>query len=161
MRPAPFNRRRQGMSRRRAGVSTLEFVIVLPLFLLLVTFIVDISRVLMASNAVDMATARAAREAAIVGGGSVNCGSTPCFRSVFDEVVSVTPGAGEVEKISNVRATTGRRCSVADSVVTIEATYSIDFLTPGLASVMGLGSADGFRGLTSVGVARCEVAYAP
>lgn len=144
-------------SKKRA-VSTLEFVMILPMFILLITFMVDISRVLMISSGVNNAASKAARDAAIRGGTQVLCGTEPCFKATFNQAIADTPGTNGIKaKSLDLEATSGQQCSSIDAVVSVKATYDVDLLTPGLSTVLGLTG--GFKGLTSVGVARCEVEF--
>jgi hypothetical protein len=137
----------------------LEFVIILPIFLLLIVFIVDVSRLLMVNNAVSTATYRAAREAAIRGGADVLCVQERCFVGTFNQTLNEVPG-GSVANITqgSLKASSGNRCSVSDRVVTVEVSYSLNLLTPGLATVLGVGSG-GWEGVSVSAVARCEVDF--
>jgi hypothetical protein len=146
--------------RRRRATGTLEFAMVLPLFLLLITFIVDVSRVMMISNAVNTSAYRAAREAAIRGGGDVVCPSsgTRCYIATFNTVLTETPGGSMATVTNGPTVLKGARCSAVDPIVVIEARYSVRFLTPGLATVMGLAGG-GFNNLGAKGVSRCEVTF--
>jgi Flp pilus assembly protein TadG len=154
------------ITRARRATSMLEFVIILPLFLLLIVFIVDVARVLMVNNAVTTATYRAARDAAIRGGTDVYCGAERCYQRTFDQALSEVPGgsAATVDP-AGPRVVSGARCTsgsvtLADSVVTLETTYSLSLLTPGLATLLGTGSG-GWEGISVSAVARCEVDFTP
>jgi Flp pilus assembly protein TadG len=156
------------MTIRRRAVSILEFAIVLPIFLFLVFFMVDAARLLMVNNAMQEATYRAARASAIVG-------TTAVAQKAFDDAVAEIPGASAVTE-GSARLTTNGVCPLvapltggglapvtAEQYVSVQSTYSVTVLTPGLGVLLSFVGGDGIAltsdfPMRSTAVSRCEVA---
>jgi hypothetical protein len=161
-------RRKRSTGRPKAG-QLLEFALLLPMALVLLTFAVDMGRLVLASTTLQAAAATGARAGARVGyAGSITApgdcsGSTgydnPAY-TAFCDAFSITAGA----KLSNVEllAPTGGGdafCitgSDSTEYVTMKAYATIDFITPGLATLVGLQTGGG-ADFEAVGSARCEV----
>jgi Flp pilus assembly protein TadG len=141
--------------RRKAGL-LLEFVMLLPITLILFMVLVDGARVLLISGAVSDATYRSARAGAVVGGASYGDVAGEAFAAALDEI----PG-GSLAVNPEMIVVSGERCSAFESYVEIKSTYTVDLFTPGLAAAFGFLDREtdggGLR-LDSTAVARCEVA---
>ena len=164
-------RRNSNMNRvrgkRRHATSMLEFVIVLPMFLVLILFIVDMSRLLMVHSAMQEATYRAARAGAVYGGSRTPDGARVSQRA-FDKAVGETPGSSSAENVQFLPGS-GQVCRASglDLYVEIGARYRVDLITPGLGGLLNVMSgpdqhnnildADSFT-MDTFSVARCEVA---
>lgn len=162
--------------RRPRAAQFIEFALVLPAFMFLLMFVVDMSVITLVNSGMQEATYNAARFAAQRGGTSV--GSTaPCANNAicatgpvynrFVETVRSTPLASSVQAGSlNLTVVSGAVCSatsgsVDDTFVTLRSAYSINLITPGLSAIMKLLNSNSTQELpgsfTSTAVARCEV----
>lgn len=144
-------------AKRNRGTSVLEFVLILPLFLLLMMLVVDLGRVMMGYTAVNTALNTSARAAAVAGGTSAMCGASPCYEGAFADAYDDTAAVQESEiRLATVGSTS---CTAAAPNVALKAEFKVDLLTPGLYSAIGIARAgDGFQ-LSTTAVSRCEVAY--
>lgn len=139
-----LNRKRS----RAAGI--LEFVLVLPFFLLLMMLVVDLGRTMMVHTEVNSALNATARIAAVQGGASR---LPDGLEATFNE--QYTPTSGVSSDAVTVDATGETICSPGAPHVSLEAEFSIDLITPFLDQIV-----EGFTGEFTVGttaVARCEV----
>lgn len=160
-----YRRRRKG----RASVM-LEFALIFPVALAIMLFAVDMGRLVLLNTGLHDATAVAARAGARQGFVGTDT-SGPSY-TAFQEAVDVLPGLSDsVSSFSIVNPTTnfsgsdrsGRWCTQTDLYVRVRAQADIQFITPGLGSILtavGGGSSNlpGGVTITSTGVARCEVA---
>lgn len=145
--------------RRSRATALLEFVLLLPMFMFLMLFIFDVSRVLMVSGVAQDAAYRAARAGAVYGGADPD-GSRPAL-AAFNQATRELPGGGSLQN-ARVEIVRGSECiSTAGEYVEIRVHYDIDMVTPGLGRLLnGINGlpADGAYHLSSTAIARCEVA---
>ena len=139
--------------------------------IVLITFSYDMGHIVMTSTGLHSSVAVAARAAARVGNVGPYISPSPCKEaswsnegpaySAFCESVS---NLGLNVDSFNILSPQNDRCTISNvpnspnSYVTVRASATVNYLTPGLASLVGLiegGSAT----ITSTSVARCEVAY--
>jgi Flp pilus assembly protein TadG len=145
----------------------LEFAIVLPLMMFLLTLMVDVGRLFMVSYAMQDATYRSARASAVAGGAAAR---TPTggevYRDAFYQALDEIPGSDQVEGTPNPVVVTGQFCSTLapnDQFVTVSSTYDVRLITPGLGTLLNLagGNTSAFLSstvsLTSASLSRCEV----
>jgi hypothetical protein len=127
---------------RRRGTVFLEFAMIMPLFLFLVLFSIDMGRMVLVAGAMNDAAYVSARSGAQLGGaGSPVDGPS---RRAFDRAVQSIPGAGA----DNVDfLIIDGSCTTSQSYITIEASQNVRFITPGLTSLLGMWDGDG-RGAT-------------
>jgi Flp pilus assembly protein TadG len=159
---------RRSPGRPKAG-QLLEFSLLLPMALVLLTFSVDLGRLVLASTTLHASASSAARAGARVGyAGTVpapgNCSGfvgndNPSYEA-FCESTQATAGA-KIESFDVLTPTGGgvRFCVAganSTQYVTVRAKASIDFVTPGLATLLGINTGDG-ASFEAVGTARCEV----
>lgn len=160
--------RRRPRRRARRGGILLEFALILPLALALITFSVDMGRLVMARTALQDAVNVAARTGARTGNPGPFPSGKPC-------TADVTPDAGAVSYNAFCQALSGTSLVAADSVellgptggvcrrgadatlfVTVSAQARVSYVTPGLSALLGLaGDANNVR---VTATARCEVA---
>lgn len=157
------------MRTKRRGSQLLEFALLIPMALVLITFSVDMGRLILATTSLSDATAVAARAGARVGyAGAIpapgDCtsglgGPNPAYNA-FCQAADVL-GGSRIDSVELLTPTgLGDRACVAgaDSTeyVTVRARASLDFITPGLTSIVKLTVSS--RTLIEVtGTARCEV----
>jgi Flp pilus assembly protein TadG len=136
----------------------IEFAMVLPLFLFILLFTVDMGRMVLLQAALQDATQQAARSGAQVGGANKNGNKS---QTTFNEAVSNAPGM-TTSRISEFSVLAGSSCTAFQPNVTIRTAYQADFVTPGLSTLLGVFTGDE-RGpeadwtLRATSVARCEV----
>ncbi len=163
-----FRPRRRTPGRPKAG-QLLEFSLLLPMALILITFSVDLGRLVLASTTLHASASSAARAGARVGyAGTVpapgNCSGSlgadnPAYEA-FCQAGQITAGAS-IESFDVLTPTGGglRFCvagAQSTQYVTVRAKARIDFVTPGLAVLLGVNTGDGAT-FEAVGTARCEV----
>jgi hypothetical protein len=137
--------------------------------LILITFSVDLGRLVLASTTLHASASSAARAGARVGyAGTVpapgNCSGSlgadnPAYEA-FCQAGPITAGAS-IESFDVLTPTGGglRFCvagAQSTQYVTVRAKARIDFVTPGLAVLLGVNTGDGAT-FEAVGTARCEV----
>lgn len=150
------------LRRKRRGAQLLEFAITLPLFLMMLLFSLDLGRIVFLSGVLHDATFTSARAGAQVGGAKTGvAGNTDVSRKAYEEAMRAIPGTQQTSGTFNVRtgATCSRTPGNTNNYVTVEATRTVSFITPGLNSMLGMfqDSKGGYQ-LRATGVARCEVA---
>ena len=153
----PMHRSRPLLKRRRRGVVMIEFAMILPLFLFLMLFTVDMGRMVLLQAGLQDATQQSARAGAQVGGASISNRS----RITFDSAIDAAPGL-ESGRVSRFTINSGGTCSAGQTNVTIDARYSASLITPGLTALLGVfagqdGQDAGDWSLSATSVARCEV----
>jgi Flp pilus assembly protein TadG len=150
----------------------LEFTLILPFILLLITFSIDMGRTVMTSTGLHDSASIAARAGArqgIVGSYST---ANPCkdnylsmgpVYSAFCQSVNSLPGlTADTFSILTPRSPTCKRNNGnptdPELYITVRATAHVDYITPGLNVLLntGLGSKSN---VTVTGVAKCEVAF--
>lgn len=155
----------------------IEFAFVLPIFMFLLMFVVDMGNLVLQSGAMQDATFSAARTGAQVGGGgistagsgSVVCGdggdcSNGAARANLNATAAQIPGNGKLGQIVSMEVVRGNKCTIDQPNVTLRTTYSTQLVTPGLAGMLrlatgtsGTSAADGNWTLRATATARCEV----
>ena len=152
----PLNRQRT-----RQGVVSLEFAMLLPLFLLMTLFAVDMGRLIVVNGAVADATFHAARVGAQTGGACPNnrtqCDTHGVSADAFYATVDAYPAISRdgVPVGDGFRVETGGICTSQNRHITIRTEYEIKPITPGLYTLAGLVS-DGWS-VSNVAVVRCDV----
>jgi len=161
---------RKRRSIRRGGLM-FEFALLLPLVIFLISFTIDMGRLVSLNSTLHDATAVAARAGARQGfaghipGGQLcqtmfSNGANPSYEAFcesfrpldgvqLDTVELLTPSAEGVDRWCS-------RSSESNLYVTVRASATLNFITPGIENV--IAAAQGGRSVISVGVARCEVA---
>jgi hypothetical protein len=149
-------------TRRRKGATLLEFAFVLPLILVLITFSIDMGRVMMISGGLADATSVAARRAALFG--ATGDSGSGIARQAFNEQISVVPGLSDsVARAGGdgFRVVGGGVCSSANPYVRVRGQANIRFITPGMDQLLGLAGGRSNIGsgmnVSYTAVARCEV----
>jgi Flp pilus assembly protein TadG len=118
-------------TRRGRGVALLEFMFVLPLFLFLALFAVDMGRVMLAYGALSDSTYVAARSAAQAGSASQFGGDSV---RAFYSSLSAVPG---IDQPGTAKLTINNgTCSVANKYITMTGSKAFNFVTPGLGTVL-------------------------
>ena len=155
--------------RRRAG-QLLEFTLLLPMALFILVFSIDMGRTVLATTGLQDAAAVGARAGARIGYAGSVPGSGLCETAgrstgnpsydAFCEAASILGGA-EITgvEIISPNGYGSRYCTEAsldDTYVTIQARAQLDYITPGLATLVGLATGEG-SDITVTGTARCEV----
>lgn len=118
---------------RRRGAVMLEFVMILPMFLFLVFFTVDMGRMTMLSGMLSDTAYIAARAGAQHGTREV--AGRDVIQEALDRVEGNMPTFGADNPIQLTQA--NARCSGPQSHVEVEVTKDVDFITPGLSSLLG------------------------
>lgn len=152
----------------------LEFALILPIFMFMLIFAIDMGHLVLMSGAMQDATFSAARTGAQVGGagidasgsGSVVCANgQPCkvgstYNSLKDTAAQI-PGAGNLDKLT-MKVMKGAVCK--DGVndhVQISSTFQTQLLTPGLGPLLNMMGGNGENWdtwtLSATAIARCEV----
>lgn len=148
-------------SRRRRGAQMLEFAIVLPIVLFMLTFMLDMGRMVLISGVLQDATQVAARSGAQVGGaGSPTTGPA---REALDQSLDDYPGV-EAETTHSFVIESGERCRTTGTNrhVAIQVNYPVDFITPGLTMFLNMmdgedRAPEGAWLLRATAVSRCEI----
>lgn len=123
-------------NRRRRGRATvlLEFMMILPLFMFMTLFAVDMGRMILVAGAMNDAAYVSARAGAQRGyAGDPQNGPA---RNAFNRAVDAIPGtsSGADADFTIVRGT----CNTANSYIVVEVTQDVDFITPGLGLLLGI-----------------------
>lgn len=175
-RVGPLSRKLPTGSRARRAVAMIEFALVLPMFLFLIVFTIDMGHLILMSGSVQDATHTAARVGAQLGGAGVNtnsgggiaCGNgsrncnSDAYRALTDTVAQI-PTADTLGQLEHMEIATGSRCTTggADDHVTLRVRYSTRLVTPGLSALLSFvsGKPENYESwnLNATAVARCEV----
>lgn len=146
---------------------SLELAMLLPLFLLMTLFAVDMGRLIVVNGAVADATFHAARVGAQTGGACPDNGSQcndpdaagAVSALAFYETVDAYPAINRngVPDTNGFVVETGGTCtnSGLDRHITIRTQYDIKPITPGLYTLAGLVG-DGWS-VSNAAVVRCDV----
>lgn len=166
----------------------LEFALILPLMLFMLAFCIDAGRMIYASHAAQQALADAARQAAVFGaagqGGSsaasypasrqiainaCNASQTSCQMALYalHTTLSEVPGGKIIKSwtLSVAEDPTlklGSVCSALTPSIKLTLAYDIDWLMPGMNTLLSVGSETpaprlSTQHLTTSAVVRCEV----
>jgi Flp pilus assembly protein TadG len=126
------NRRRH---RRRATV-LLEFVMIMPLFMMLTMFSLDMGRIMVISGALNDATYVGARSAAQYG--AVNIGGVNVVERAFRNAVDDIPGIDPTKATVVVTAPSSGVCRGTDVYIDARATYNMRLVTPWVDNLLDL-----------------------
>ena len=142
---------------RRRGAVMLEFVLVLPMFLFLVFFTVDMGRMTMLSGMLSDSAYIAARAGAQHG--TRNIAGRDVIAEALTNVEENMPSFGAEEPMElNVLNST---CTGPQSHVEVEVSKRVEFITPGLGTLLGMpgGGGEDFDAWTlrSRATVLCEV----
>lgn len=150
-------------TRLRRAAELIEFAILLPIFLYMIIFAIDMGNMVMMSGIVHDAAFVGAQAGAQLGGGSQgDSAATSAARGALALVPGVTAsrvsatiydGYGNCNSSGNANGT----------YIELKVTYPAQFITPGLGALMSIISRSGNNengawSLSAVGVARCEIA---
>jgi Flp pilus assembly protein TadG len=146
-----------GRRQRRRGVALLEFMFVLPLFLFLALFAVDMGRVMLAYGALSDSTYVAARSAAQAGDAKKNGGDSV---NAFYDALSAVPGIDT--PLSAKLTITNGVCTTTNKYIRMTGSKSFTFVTPGLGTVLSVFTGDnnsigGAWSMSAKAVVLCEV----
>jgi Flp pilus assembly protein TadG len=154
MRDQRLKRRRRGAR----GAVLLEFVLTLPLTLVMTMFIIDAGRVFVVAGAANDAAWRAAKTASVRG----TYDQTAVENAFFSNMSSAPAGVrvtSDNTTLEDVTAkTTGvpTACTAANRTIKVRATIKVGTLTPGLLTLLGSTSSwDGWT-VSVLGVGACE-----
>ena len=159
-------RSRFGKRRTKAG-QLLEFTLLIPMACVLISFSADMGRLVLATTSLADASAVAARAGARIGyagtvTGSADCGpgyttDNPAY-AAFCESADILAGAQIVQVTIPTPVNSGY-CEVGSDeteFVTVKAKANIDFITPGLSTLVKLSTPSRVM-IEVAGTARCEV----
>ena len=150
----------------------LEFTLILPFILLLITFSIDMGRTVMTSTGLHDSASIAARAGARQGIVGSYSSSSPCkdnylsmgpVYSAFCQSVNSLPGlTADTFTIVTPSSPTCKRNNGdptnPELYITVRATAHVDYLTPGLNVLLNTGLGDKSN-VSVTGVAKCEVAF--
>lgn len=163
----------------------LEFALILPIFMFMLLFTIDMGHLILMSSAMQDATYAAATTGAQVGGAGIDtsgsgmlvcnngttCRAGSTYRSLTSSASQI-PGYGKLGSLDSstpmviVHGATCVDDGVNDHVV-IRTKYSTSLLTPGLGALLKMmsGSSNGVSDngwvLTSTAAVRCQVIRSP
>lgn len=139
---------------RRRGAILLEFMMVLPMFLLLMVLTVDLGHLMFVYGATEDATYSAARAAAQAGGASTGQAQTR-FNTSIASLPAINASASSLNLIDG-------ECRI-DPIIKVEGSVTIKTITPGLDAlftlVSGKSATTGLNGFTvkTQAIVLCEV----
>ena len=174
----PVRRAAHGRRRRR-GSTMVEFALILPSFVFMMLFTIDMGSLVLMKGAMSDATFTSARAGAQLGGANVGVGAGRAGISerTFYSAVEQIPMSANLRDVNAFTVLEGGTCVAAaagglgstgdagaphNSMVRVQATYTMRMITPGLSAMLnmiggnGNAEANGYQ-VTSTGVARCEV----
>ena len=147
--------------RARRASAMIEFVIVFPIAMAFLMLSIDVGRVYMTANSLQLATSRAVRAGAIYGaaGKTPQSETQPCVSypgSVREDYVVLDtfcsslyslPGGGSIISGTNRLKISGgpgetQICSKSNPNIKIEATVSVASMVPGAGALLSGGSSD-------------------
>jgi Flp pilus assembly protein TadG len=149
---------------KRRGTVLLEFMLILPFFLFLILFTVDMGRLVLVSGALSDATyvgTRAVAQYGFIGDVAQDQGG-----AAFNEAIEAYNLFGDSPSDTvtfTIDNTNGCRTGGSGATAYVEATgtAAIRFITPGLGALLGAvgggGSSDGNFEVTEQAVLRCEI----
>ena len=149
----------------RRGVELLEFALIIPFLFFLVCFSIDMGNMVFLSGLIHDAAFVSARTGAQFGEAGTSAtgpggqGATgPSYNAFANAAASLPGGLSEVQSYTVVSPTTANgdcASSGTNQYVTVRVSFHMNFITPGLYTMLSLYSS-GFT-LNATGVARCEV----
>jgi len=154
------------------GSLLLEFSLILPLVLILISFAYDMGQIVMASTGLHSSVAVAARAGARVGTVGPFIANNPCSEKdwsgegpVYQAFCNSTENLPGLQLSSfSILSPSGERCirsnttNDPNSYVTVSATTTVNYITPGLSAIIGIIQGKSV-GIHATAVAKCEVAY--
>jgi hypothetical protein len=163
---------RHGLAR---AATMIEFAFILPIFMFLLLFSIDMGQVILMSGAMQDATFSAARTGAQLGGAGFDastgalvcpttgrCSAGSTYAS-FERTVDQIP-FGSQNQVTGMSVLTGARCTASgqDDHGALRVTYSVRLVTPGLNTMLSMmkGGADRPDApwqMSATAVARCEI----
>lgn len=149
--PARSSRPRLITRRRRRGAVLIEFVLILPLFLFLCMFSIDMGRLVIIAGAVNDATYVAARSGAQRGDAFEDDNA----QIAFERARSSIPGASALEAPELVIVQ--GRCTSSNSYIVVEAAQEVPLITPGLGRLVGMVNQEPTFTVSSQATVLCEI----
>ena len=129
--PSSTKHKAGGSSRHRRATVLLEFMLILPLFLFLVFFSVDMGRLMVVYGAVGDATYVAARAGAQYGTTNVN--GVPVADEAYQRSLDGMPGvSGSTSKLVVISG----ECTSKSSYIVTEGQQTVSLITPGLGALL-------------------------
>lgn len=154
--------RRAGVRRSR-GAGMLEFALILPIFIFMCLFVIDVGHVmLMSATAQDgafVAARTVAQNGGNDGGGTGNAHSGLAWDSFSDTMNGAPAVTDEQLNKAYFAVTSGNQCASSgwNSYVRVKASMTVPLLTPGMWHLIGAaGNPNGWT-ITARGMARCEI----
>lgn len=143
-------------SRRRVrGVVMIEFMLLLPLFMFICLFTVDLGRLVVVSGAVNDATYVAARSGAQRGSATEGDNA----QITFEKTIKNIPGAAKLPA-AEFTVIDGD-CTTSSSYIVVEARQSVPLITPGMNELMNVFTGGSLQNpgymVSSRGVVLCEI----
>lgn len=164
-RPAMLTRRPGAASRhgrRRRGAELIEFALLMPLFLYMIIFSIDMGQMVLLSGVVHDDAFVGARASAELGGGTT--GTAAAQKAVKDSLSLVpTVNASQATvTVPDQYSTCNTSGQPSGTYIQVNVSYPAQFITPGLSSLMSLmnpssNDSSGAWTLKATGVARCEI----
>lgn len=161
----PTRRLLQGQKNRPRGAQLVEFALVLPIFLFLILFSIDMGRMVFYSGVVHDAAFTSARAGAQVG--AAGSSAKGASRDAYFDAISQVPGNGDADTIATFSVERGASCDRSPTspnrFVQVRGTLSVEFITPGMRTLLTIGGNGerfddlGAWTLPATGIARCEV----
>jgi hypothetical protein len=170
---------RNARTARRRAATFIEFTLILPIFLFMMLFSIDMGSLMLMSGAMNDTTFSTARAASQVGGAGYNT-STGVLVCTDGSLCNDSTAAGAykdgIEQIpfdkslfdfSSMRIVSGAACTPSGdgAYVRVQADYTVRLITPGLSAMLSAINGgkedhselrDGYN-LRSTGVSRCEI----
>lgn len=148
---------------KKAVIGIVELVWLLPLFLIMVFFIVNVGVIIFTKSVFTDAVYASARASAQAGGAYVvdPTTNTPIYNESFINTLAGIPGMPSTLSPTNpnlqLRVLDGATCTTIgpNSYVEIEANYNAPLPVPAFNALLRVGG-NGYA-FSTIGVARCEV----
>lgn len=145
------------LRRSRDGSTQLEFALMLPFFLLFLTFTLNMGVLIVEHGALQHATNAAARAGAQVGGAGIGRTSSRVFNDTVDAMPGLQRGSDPALTIVS-----GNRCSTSGSnrEVVLRSSYRSPLAIPGMNQLLAMTGAQTTSAswtLRATSVARCEI----
>lgn len=145
----------------RRGVEIIEFVLVVPMCFLLISFSIDMGNLIFYTGSLHDAVYDAARTAAqfgYTGSDSSGPAATAFYNYVDESLPRERPKT--VFQITTSQGTSTCGTSQQGGYIVVKAAFHMDYITPGLYTFFAIANATGDT-VHATGVARCEVSRFP